>query len=256
MMAGQILESRSSRRNPMLSALRDTLLSFCPAAVRRAVPPELPVRTLRSATWSGLAQFFLAAFVLLVRFKSYFVLRTHELAPHVGGATEVIEAGMAVFIALEYLAHPLSLLLFYLTIEGLARFAGGLVTAEVIPSFLVFFGFKVREMAKRRRHNREHAALPADMLESLPDGRLRISCARPRQRWNSSITIAVHGAWFEVESCESGAPPRPSVYTLRPAPAGKVLRGFEEYDVASAVTTDPVRPVAGTSAGHPRTFEK
>ncbi|HLY92400.1 MAG TPA: hypothetical protein VKQ89_03995 [Candidatus Angelobacter sp.] len=240
----------------MLNVLRDFLLSFCPAAVRRAVPPESSVQTLRSATWSGLAQFSLAAFLLLVRFKGYFVLRAQEYGPHIGGTTEVVEAGIAVFIALEYLAHPLSLLLLYLTIEGLARFAGGLIAGEVLPSFLVFLAFKTAQFAKRVRQRRQKAALPPDTLETMPDRRLRIACAQPRERWNSSITIAVHGAWFEVESSEAGPPPRPFVYTLRSAPAGKVLRGYEEYDVASAVTAAPVRPVGATSAGQSAEVEK
>ncbi len=177
--------------------------------------------------------------MLVVRFKSYFVLRAHELGPHIGGSTEVIEAGIAIFITLEYLAHPLSLFLLYLTIEGGARFVGGFIAGEVLPNFLVFLGFKGMQVAKRRHRRRRIGDLPPDTLVRLSDDRIRIGCAQPKERWNSSITIGMNGAWFEVERSEAGAPPRPFVYVLRPAPQGKILRGYEEYDLASAVSIQP-----------------
>ncbi|HET9837683.1 MAG TPA: hypothetical protein VFR84_05555 [Candidatus Angelobacter sp.] len=207
---------------------------------------------MRAATWGGLAQFLIAAFVLLVRFKSYFVLRAQQYGPHIGGTTEVIEAGIAVFITLEYLVHPVSFLLLYLAIEGLARFAGGLIAAEVLPSFLVFLGFKAAQLAKRRVERREKTALPPDTLEKTSDGRIRIACAEPRQRWNASITIGMSGEWFEVERTETGAPPRPFLYVLRPASPGKVLRGYEEYDLSSAVNVGPLQAAQGTAPASPK----
>ena len=218
----------------MMSLLRDCLLAFCPAALRRRTPPVSPRRTLRVATWGGLAQFLLAASALVIRFETYFAHRAHELGPHVGGTTEVVDSGIAVFITVEYLIHPLSLFLLYLAVEGLVRFAGGLITAEVIPNLFVFLGFKIAHMAGNRQEQRRLAALPADTLEELPDGRIRIATAQPKQRWNASVTIGLSGKWFEVESAEAGSAPRPFIYLLRPSPPGKVLRGYEEYDAAPA----------------------
>lgn len=220
----------------MLSAWRDFLLSFCPAAVRRGFPPESPLRTLRFATWGGMAQFFVGAFASTIRYKSYFALRAGELAPHLGGTTEVFQAGTAVIVTLEYLAHPLSLFLLYLAIEGLVRFAGGLITAEVLPNFIVFLAFKAASFAARRRERRRIAALPPDTLEDLSGGGIRITSAQPKRGWNASITIGVDGQWFEVESTEeTGPPPRSYVYFLRPSPPGKILRGYEEYDPRTAL---------------------
>jgi hypothetical protein len=218
----------------MLSAMRDCLLAFCPAALRLRTPSVSPPRTLRAAIWGGLAQFLLAATALVIRFKTYFVYRAHELGPHVGGTTEVVEAGVAVFITLEYLVHPFSLFLLYLAVEGLVRFAAGLLTAEVVPNFFVFLGFKIARGAGNRQEQRRLAALPSDTLEELPDGRIRIASAQPKQKWNASITISVSEKWFELDSAQAGSAPRPYIYLLRPTPPGKVLRGFEEYDPASA----------------------
>lgn len=121
----------------MPGALRDFLLSFCPATFRQAVRPESPQRTLHAATWVGLAQFFLAALALIVQLKAYFVWRAHELAPYIAGKNEAVQTGTVILVTLEYLLHPLALLLLYLAIEGLIRFIAGLVSAEVLPSFPV-----------------------------------------------------------------------------------------------------------------------
>jgi hypothetical protein len=220
----------------MLTALRDFLLSFSPASVRRNYTPASPTRTLLAATWGGLAQFLLAGLALAAGFNRYFVLRAHQLRPHVGGTNEVAEAGIVIFIAFEYLVHPLSLFMLYLAIEGLLRFAGGLITGEVVPSFLVFLAFKLASLAAHRRQQRRNAALPADTLEQLPDRHIRIASATAKPAWNATITIAVNGEWFEVERVEEGVPPRSFVYVLRPAPPGKILRGFEEYNAASTST--------------------
>jgi hypothetical protein len=214
---------------------RDLLLSFCPAEVRRAIPPHSTARTLRAATWGGLLQFLLAGTALAFGFKSYFVLRAQQLHPHVSGATDVGEAGIVVFLALEYLVHPLSFLLLYLTLEGLVRFAGGLATGEVLPSFFVFLAFKAARAAAKRQERRRLAALPPDTLERLPDRRIRIASAQPKPGWNASITIGVNGEWFEMERTEQGLAPRSFIYVLRPSPPGKILRGYQDYDLASTL---------------------
>jgi hypothetical protein len=223
----------------MSSLLRDVLLSFCPAGWRRIYPPESPPRTLRAATWGGLAEFFLAALALVLGFKKYFVMRAQQMAPQMTGTTEVFQSGIAVIVFFEYLLHPLSLLLLYLAIEGLVRSFGSFTTGEPLPNLGMFLAFKLARRKAREKERRQNAALPADLLETLPDGRIRIVSARPRNNWNSSITLGLNGQWFEVERAEQGAPPRSFVYLLRPAPPGKILRGYEEYDTASALTSGP-----------------
>jgi hypothetical protein len=225
----------------MQSLLRDLLLSYCPAVVRRAAQPESMLRVLRSATWTGLAQLLLAGLLFLVRLKAYFVLRAHQMAPQLAGASDAVQAGATVVVTLEYLIHPLAFLLLYLTIEGFIRFMGGLIAGEVVPDLLVSLAFKGVDSLSRSRNPRAGATLLADVLETMPDGRIQIASPRAKAGWNASITIGLSGQWFEVEREEHGPPPRSFVYILRPAPPGKILRGYQEYDAASALVASATK---------------
>jgi len=216
----------------MHSILRDFLLSFCPAGIRRQRWPGSQVTVLRAATWGGLAQLLLAALFLIVRLKRHFVLRAQQFGPHMAGANETGQAIIAFIVFLDFLIHPLSLLLLYLAIEGFVRFAGGMIAGEIVPNLLVSLYFKTADSASRRR-----TPPVADIADRLPDGRIRISSASQKAGWNSSITIGIEGQWFEVESEEQAPPPRAFVYVLRPASPGKVLRGYQEYDAADLNAT-------------------
>ena len=215
----------------MHSILRDFLLSFCPARIRRQHKPGSQLTVLRSATWGGLAQLLLAALFLIMRLKRHFVLRAQQFGPHMAGSNETGHAIIVLIVFLDFLIHPLSLLLLYFAIEGFVRFAGGLITGEIVPSLLVSFCFKTTDSASRR-------SVPpvADIADRLADGRIRIASASQKAGWNSSITIGIGGQWFEVESEDQEAPPWAFVYILRPASPGKVLRGYQEYDAADLET--------------------
>jgi hypothetical protein len=217
--------------------LHDSLLSFCPAAVRKIFRPESPHQTLRAATWLGLAQFLLLAYVTLLRFLEFFAMRARQLAPHLAGASGKVQSGAAIIIALEFLIHPTSILLLYLTFEGIVRFAAGLVAEEVVPSLPVVVVFWIFTAVRRKGEDRRNRQLPPDAVEVLPGHRLRIASARHKPRWNASITISIGGEWYEVEGEETGSGQHPFVYILRCTPPSKILRGYEEYDVASAEET-------------------
>jgi hypothetical protein len=225
----------------MQSLLRDFLLSYCPAAVRRTLPPESTLRALRAATWSGLAQLLLALLVLIVRLKSHFVVRAQQLAPRITGANATGQAIIVVIVTLEYLIHPLSLFLLYLAAEGLVRFIGGLITSEIVPTLLVSLGFRAVDMFSRSRDRRQGASLLTDILDHIPDGRIRIASPSTKAGWNASITIGINGQWFEVEQEEAGPPPRSFIYILRPAPPGKVLRGYQEYAAPSVLSASAAK---------------
>lgn len=228
----------------MHSILRDFLLSFCPAGIRRQRRPGSELTVLRSATWGGLAQFLLAAFLLLMRLKSHFVLRAQQLGPRIAGSNETGQAIVAVIVIFDFLIHPLSLLLLYLAIEGFVRFAGGLIIGEIVPNMLASLYFKTSDSATRSSAGRRGPLPAADIAEQLEGGRVRISSASQKTGWNSSITIGISGQWFEVESEEPAPPPRAFVYVLRPASPGKVLRGYQEYDAAAL---DATKAAAGSA---------
>jgi len=220
----------------MHNIFRDFLLSFCPARIRRQRRPGSQLTVLRSATWSGLAQLLLAALLLLARLKSHFVLRAQQLGPRIAGSNETGQAIIAVIVFVDFLIHPLSLLLLYLAIEGLVRFVGGFAVGEIVPNMLASVYFKLADSASRSFARRRSTPPAPDIAERLADGRIRIASASQKAGWNSSITVGIGGKWFEVES-EVQAPPRAFVYVLRPASPGKVLRGYQEYDAAALDAT-------------------
>jgi len=229
----------------MQSFLRDFLLSFCPAKVRKTWRPSSQLTVLRAAMWSGVAQLVLTTLVLIVQFKHYFIARSQQMAPHMEGVNSTREAALAVLVVLEFVFHPLSLFLLYLAFEGAVRFIGSLVTAEIVPSLLVFAFFKLSGSISRSISLQRMVPPVEDAVERLPASRIRIASAAVKAGWNSSVTIGIDGQWFEVEREEHAQPPRPYVYFLRPAPPGKVLRGYQEYADAPPETLAMKTPDAG-----------
>jgi hypothetical protein len=235
-MAG-ITPLKHPRKTTMLNLLRDFLLSYCPASVRRTSPPESSLTTLRAATWGGLAQLLLAGLALILGLKRYFAWRAHGMAAQIAGSNETGQAILVVVVALEYFLHPLSLLLLYLAVEGSIRFVGGLIASEIVPSLAVSLFFKISSSFSRSRARRSAPPRVSDLLEHLPEGRIRIASSEKKTGWNASLTIGLSGQWFEVEREEPGSLPRSFVYILRPVPAGKILRRYEEYQNSSALST-------------------
>jgi hypothetical protein len=216
----------------MQSILRDFLLSFCPAKVREARRPSSHLTVLRAAMCSGAAQTLITSLVLIAQFKNYFIARSQQMTPHMGGVNSTGEAVVTVLVVLEFLFQPLSFFLLYLTLEGAVRFLGGLVTAEIVPSLLVFLFFKLLDSTSRSIGRRHKGPPVADAVDWLPNDRIQIASASAKTGWNSSITIGINGKWFEIEREENSQPPRPYMYVLRPASPGKILRGYQEYETA------------------------
>jgi len=193
--------------------------------------------------WGGGAQFLLIALGLIIQFKEYFIARSQQLAPRLEGSNETGQAIVTAMVALEFLFHPLSLFLLYLAVEGAVRFLGGLITAEIVPSLLVFLYFKISDSTSQSISRRRNGPPVADAMERLVDGRIRIASATLKAGWNTSVTIGIDGQWFEVEREEQAYPPHSYAYVLRPSPPGKILRGYHEYDAAGELkarsTTKP-----------------
>jgi hypothetical protein len=228
----------------MQSFLRDCLLSFCPAKVRQTRRPGSQLIVLRAAMWSGAAQVALTTLLLIVQFKHYFIARSQQIAPHMDGVNSTGEAAVTVLVVFEFLFHPLSFLLVYLAFEGAVRFIGSLITAEIVPSLLVFLFFKL-SASMSRSINRQGMGSPIeDAVERFPDNCIRIASAAVKAGWNSSVTIGIDGKWFELEREEHAQPPRPNVYYLRPAPPGKILRGYQEYRITARETVAMETPDA------------
>ena len=195
--------------------------------------------------WGGAVQLLLTAWILIGQFKHFFIARSHQMAPFMDGVNSTGEAVVTILVVLEFLFHPLSFFLLYLAFEGAVRFIGSLVTAEIVPSLLVFAFFKLSGSISRSISLQRMVPPVEDAVERLPASRIRIASAAVKAGWNSSVTIGIDGQWFEVEREEHAQPPRPYVYFLRPAPPGKVLRGYQEYADAPPETLAMKTPDAG-----------
>ena len=194
--------------------------------------------------WSGAAQFLLTAWILIGQFKHFFIARSHLFAPHMKGVNSTGEAIVTVLIAIEFLFYPLPFFLLYLALEGAVRFVGSLITAEVVPSLLVLAFFKLSDLISRSISQQRMGPPVADAVERLSDSRMRIASASVKAGWNSSVTIGINDQWFELEREERAQPPRPYVYVLRPAPPGKILRGYQQYPAATLETATMKTPDA------------
>jgi hypothetical protein len=211
----------------VLSLLQDIRLSFCPAAVRRSHPPEATERALDAAKVTGLLQALVFAVLLAVYYLAFMRQRIHYFDAALSQTPHEVQTGALILLTFDFLIHPGALLLLYLLVEGALRFLGGAVFEEIVPSLPVFLAFKLNGYRRAKPQ-----AVIEDTFENLPDGeRVRIASAYPKTGWNATITIDIHGQWYEVEREESGMPPRAYIYLLRPAPAGKILRKYESYIV-------------------------
>jgi hypothetical protein len=213
---------------------RDWLLSFCPESFRRTHRPDSSARVVMFARWNGLLQFVLFASLLGLRYAHFISLRAHQWSPVTQRVSDVQESGLFIESTLEFLLYPLSLLLIFFTLEGLLRFAAGLISGDVVPSLPVSISCVVLHHRNKAREDQRLGALPPDTVEYLPEGRVRISSARSRPTWNATVTIHLAAEDYEIEKREPGEPIRPFVFLLRHVPVGKIRRGYEEYDLASA----------------------
>ena len=178
-------------------------------------------RVLACATWAGLAQFLSFAFLLMLRYRFFILARMQQWGQHLAGTGELVQSTALLVATLEFLIYPLSLVLLYFAMEGMARFAAGLTSSQVVASLPVFLAFRVAEQKRQRRETARLESLPPDTVEFLAEGRVRIASAHRRDNWNASVTIGISGQFHEIEHKEPAMPGRPFVFVSnRPAPGG------------------------------------
>lgn len=237
----------------MPSPLRDLLISFCPERARLALRPESTHRVVACATWAGLAQLLGFGFLLLLHYRSFVLARMQQWGPHLAGTGEMVQSAALLVTTLEFLIYPLSLLLVYFAAEGMARFVAGLISSQVVPSLPVFLAFRMADHKRQRRETARLQSLQPDTVEFLAEGRVRIASAHRRENWNASVNIGISGQFHEIEHKEPAMPGRPFVFVLKPAGAGRALRGYEEYDLSAATVLN--QPPSEAIPAGPRPVE-
>jgi hypothetical protein len=226
----------------MPGLLRDLLISFCPERARLALRPESTHRVVVCATWAGLGQFLSFGFLLVLRYRSFMFARMQQWGPHLAGTGEMVQSTALLVATLEFLIYPLSLVLLYFAAEGMARFAAGLISSQVVASLPILLAFRLAERKRQRRETARLESLPPDTVEFLAQGRVRIASAHRRDNWNASVTIGIYGQLYEIEHKEPALPGRPFVIVLKAASEGRALRGYEKYDLSAATVLNQPPP--------------
>lgn len=223
----------------MLDLLRDAALSFVPLWMRKLYPPRSPWMVLRASVLTGVVQAALGSWGLVSGYIAFAYLRTQQYGSVLNHANETTQIWFGGIFFVEYvLFHPLALFCLYQAIEGFIRFVAGVCVSEVAPSLAVVLICSVYARATGRKKKRELdllASIP-DMVEAMAeDEGFLIAATQPKPGWNASITIQIGEDCYEVEREEKGIPPRIYIYRLRRAPINKIIRGYEQYELASTV---------------------
>ena len=222
----------------MLSFLLSVVFSVVPPRYRGRYLADPDLNVQRGALFSGVVEAVGCALVLWLRYPPYVQRRMAEAAAAVAkaGGGDNISQGVAAFSTaglslFEYIVQPVSLLLAYFVVEGLARVTAAVVTAEVLPSLplqLIAWAHRLGEGWKQE-HDLGPRVVDTVAPGQAPDHDLRIDSCRPKP-WNALTTISYNQQLYELaRELATGEPPRRFVYLLRKAPDSKLVRGLHHY---------------------------
>jgi hypothetical protein len=189
-----------------------------------------------SAMTSGILQFLICLGLFIYR---YLALASNEVF---GGTTTALKAmevagdsavaGSGIFVLMQYVIQPLTLVLVYFALEGLIRFTAAFVTGEIVPTVPLAVVAWLHGRVDEARAERALGERVPDAVEAVdsPDIQLRIRSCRPKESWDHLMTIFYQDEMYEVAEEERGNLPRRFVYLLRRKPNHKVVRGTYHYD--------------------------
>lgn len=227
------------------------LLSLLPLRWRRRWNATYELELSRGALFSGLLVFAGCLILLIVRYLFFLDARMKAVAATMiaHGAEEAMgnryfQYGAGIVTLIEYLIHPLSLLLIYFLFEGLVRFCAAFINGEVVGTMPLHLVALAHERWSRAAAERALGPrIPDEVQTGATRLQVRILSCRPKPAWDRLITVSYEGGLYEVAGTEQGPPPRPYIYLLRPKPEHKVVRGLHHYDPNEVMTED-----RGTSA--------
>ncbi len=200
----------------------------------------LPERYRRRYAWrfvssggaiaSGAVELTVALIIVLYRYVLFANNRVFGGKPDVliaaaekGGDAAIMGSGL--FILAEYMLQPLTVLLAYFVIEGLARLSAGIASGEVVPTLplqLIAWG---HDTMQAKQQVRELGPPVEDLVQpGHGDFALVIASCRPKT-WTALTTISYEDKLYELVKEEAAQPPRRWVYVLRKRPEGKIVRG-------------------------------
>jgi hypothetical protein len=158
----------------VLYTIAGTVISFWPARYRSWYATDFELYP--AAALAGLAQYLACLGVLFVRYV-HLMQRTLERMGGAALANSRVEAlalpsaqyGMGFAALAEFISHPLSLLLIYLTLEGLVRFTAAAVTHEVLCTMPIYLLGRGYERFERLLAHQSRAPRVASQRADLSD---------------------------------------------------------------------------------------
>jgi hypothetical protein len=213
--------------------------SLLPKQFRYRLPFVYSLDLRKGAIVSGLLEGLVSLTVVIVRYLIFLPQKVGEMGGRVierGAETalisEAVHYGMGYVALVEYLFHPLTILLIYFTVEGVARLLAALVTEEIVGTLPLYFIAWAVERFGRARAERALGPRVRDIVEPVysPDYDLRIFTCRPKRDWDRMITVSHEGQFYEVVGEQAGKPPHRFIYRLRKSKPGRVIRAVDAYD--------------------------
>ena len=220
----------------MLPFLLSVVFSVVPPRYRGRFLADPDLNVQRGALVSGILETVGCALLLWLRYPPYLQRRMAEAAAAVAkaGGSDNISQGVAAYSTaglslFEYIVQPVSLLLVFFLLEGMARLTAAVVTGEVLPTLPLQLIAWAHRGGKAWKQERDLGPRIADtVLPGAHDHDLRIESCRPKP-WNTLTTISYNDQLYEVAREFAGSPPRRFVYLLRKAPESKLVRGLHHY---------------------------
>jgi len=240
----------------MLSFLFGIVLSFLPKRYRDRFPEFLRGNLRLGAVVSGLFQCLGCLAIFCVRYLIFLQRNVGALADRAiaHGAEEAlgataVQAGMGYVSMVEYVFHPLSLLLIYFALEGTVRSCAAAITEEIVATLPLHIVAWAQDRVGKARAERALGPRVADIVEQVYSGDydLRIFSCRPKRNWDRLITVSYEGQLYAVAGEQQGKPPYRHIYHLRKTRFGWIVRNIHHYDPQEVLLEKEETPAPLTS---------
>jgi hypothetical protein len=222
----------------MLGFLFGVVVSFLPKRYRECFPDSVRGDLRLGAAFSGLVQCVACLVVFSVRYLSFLEQKVGGMGERAvaRGAEEALihpatQFGMGYVSLVEYIFHPLSLLLIYFALEGAVRFYAAAITEEIVGTLPLHVVAWAQGRVGQARAERALGPRVPDVVESVysADFDLRIFSCRPKRHWDRLMTVSYEDQLYAVVGEQQGKPPHRFIYQLQKVPLGWTVRNIHHY---------------------------
>jgi hypothetical protein len=233
-----------------MSFLLSILASFLPRRYRTRLPIFSEMDFRNGTLVSGIVEGLACLLIFIVRYLGFIQAKVGAMGQAAidRGAEGVLAApavqyGMGYVATVEYLIHPLTLLLIYFALEGVVRAVAAATTEETVGTLPLHVVAWAEEQFTAWRMERRLGPRVADIVEPIysPDYDLRIFSCRPKRNWDRLMTVSHEGQHYEIVGQQEVKPPRRFMYRLRKSKPGRVVRVIHYYDPEEALGKEAVR---------------